>query len=297
MRHAALLAPLAVALMTSACAVGPDYKAPDLRLTETFHAAPVASTATPATDRPTRTAFGDAELDRIVERVRAQNLELAEAKARVDQAHAAARSAAAALLPIVSANGGADTVRQSLQSPIGEVAGGLPGFKRDYNLYDAGVAAGWEIDLFGGLRRQREWWRVAQAPAAGDQVEAGARGDDGRGRRRLYGRARPASPAGCGREQEAVRADLADAAADRSRKGSCRNARWAPGRGGPSRGARRHPASDRRPGGGVQPAGRADGRPAGDLARRTGGAGRDPDAARAPPPPRAPPPGCVGAPM
>jgi NodT family efflux transporter outer membrane factor (OMF) lipoprotein len=62
-------------------------------------------------------------------------------------------------------------VRQSLQTPVGEIAHGLPGFKRDYNLYEAGVAASWEVDLFGGLRRQHEAAR-AEALAAADQAEA-----------------------------------------------------------------------------------------------------------------------------
>jgi len=171
MRTARILAPSVAALLLSACAVGPNYKAPDLHLTQDFHATPAASAAQPLPLTTWWTAFGDPELDRIVERVRGQNLELAQASARLSQSRAAAKAAGAALLPTVAAAGDASSVRQSLQTPIGEIGRGLPGFKRDYNLYEAGVAASWEIDLFGGLRRQHEAAR-AEALGAADQAEA-----------------------------------------------------------------------------------------------------------------------------
>ncbi|MEI9890158.1 MAG: hypothetical protein WDN45_05605 [Caulobacteraceae bacterium] len=126
MRTARLLAPSAAALLLTACAVGPDYRAPDLHLSQSFHAAPAAPGAQPLPLKSWWTAFGDPELNRVVERVRGQNLQLAEAAARVGQSRAAAKAAGAALLPALSADGGATSARQSLQSPIGEVARGLP---------------------------------------------------------------------------------------------------------------------------------------------------------------------------
>jgi NodT family efflux transporter outer membrane factor (OMF) lipoprotein len=170
MRSVQLLASASVALMLSACAVGPTYTAPDLHLTQDFHAAPATPANQPTPLKTWWTSFGDPELDRIVERVRGQNLELAEAGARVDQSRAVAKAAGAALLPTVSAEGDASSVRQSLQTPLGFAAGKLD-LPRDYNLYEAGAAASWEIDLFGGLRRQHEAAK-AEALAAHDQAEA-----------------------------------------------------------------------------------------------------------------------------
>ena len=167
MRTIPILASSASALMLAACAVGPGYRAPDLGLTPSFHAAPAGR---PMPLNTWWTAFNDPELDRIVERVRGQNLELAEASARVGQSRAAAKAAGAALLPSVSAAGDASSVRQSLQTPIG-FAGRKLDLPRDYDLYEAGAAANWEIDLFGGLRRQHEAAR-AEALAAADQAEA-----------------------------------------------------------------------------------------------------------------------------
>lgn len=110
------------------------------------------------------TGFRDPVLTRIVDRALAQNLDLAAALARVEQARAVAREAGAQLLPTGAAVGSAGASRQSLNSPIGAIARHLPGYERNQALYDAGVGAQWEVDLSGGLRRGAE--------AARDEAEA-----------------------------------------------------------------------------------------------------------------------------
>ncbi len=172
MRHARsiLLAGLS-ALSLSACAVGPDYQRAATPLTLGFHAASSAPVAEQAPLDIWWTAFGDAELERVVKRVRSQNLDIAQAAARVSQSRAAAHAAGAALLPSFEGQADAAKTHQTLQSPIGEIGRHLNGFERDYNLYDAGLAASWEIDLFGGLRRERE---AAQADARAAQNQADA---------------------------------------------------------------------------------------------------------------------------
>ena len=153
-----LLISLLAATALAGCAVGPDYRKPDLALTPAFHTP--APTAEPDA-RPARldawwTAFGDPELTRVVERAAAQNLDLEQARARLTQSRAAAKSAGAALLPVVDATGSAAKVDQSLDGPIGTIGRHLPGFERDIDDYTLGLGASWEIDLFGGLRRGRE---------------------------------------------------------------------------------------------------------------------------------------------
>jgi NodT family efflux transporter outer membrane factor (OMF) lipoprotein len=103
-------------------------------------------------------------LNRIIERALDQNLDLAAAIARVNQSRAAAREAGAKLLPTGEATGSVAPLRQSLNSPIGTIGRHLPGYDRNQTLYDAGVGAQWEIDLFGGLHRGAE--------AARDEAEA-----------------------------------------------------------------------------------------------------------------------------
>src|SRR6185436_19536619 len=63
------------------------------------------------------------------------------------------------------ATGQAAKVRLSLESQIGAIGRHLPGFDRDVSLYDIGLGASWEIDVFGGLRRGAEAAR-ADAEAA-----------------------------------------------------------------------------------------------------------------------------------
>jgi NodT family efflux transporter outer membrane factor (OMF) lipoprotein len=166
-----LLAISSLALMSAACAaVGPNYQRPPVSLTAHYLAAP--SPAAPAHDQDLEAwwqAFDDPMLERVVERAMAQNLDLEAARGRVLSSRAAAAGAGAAMLPTLDASGDAGEQSISLLSPIGDLARNLPGFRRQTGLYDLGAAASWEIDLFGGLRRQRE---AAQAQAHAAQADA-----------------------------------------------------------------------------------------------------------------------------
>lgn len=160
--------PLTLLLATSlsACAVGPDYVRPQVALRPAY-AAPV-QIATP--DAAWWHRFDDPLLDRIVTRVLAQNLDIAAAGARIEQARAAAKGAGAALLPGGDVGASAETASQSLHSPFGAAAHQL-GFPRSYDLYQVGAQASWEVDLFGGLSRQQQ---AARAEAAGADADAAA---------------------------------------------------------------------------------------------------------------------------
>jgi NodT family efflux transporter outer membrane factor (OMF) lipoprotein len=153
--------------------VGPEARSPDLALSPAFQtAAPLATAARPAPDlRRWWRAFDDPALTAAVERAAAQNLDLAEAEARLTQSRALAKRAAAALLPSLAANASAAAVSQSLDSPIGEIGRHLPGFERDFDEEALGAAGAWEIDLFGGLRRNRQAAR-AEARSAAFAAEA-----------------------------------------------------------------------------------------------------------------------------
>lgn len=161
-----LPATLLLTVALAACSAGPDYVRPQVALTPAY--------MTPAQFRPADDqwwrGFNDATLNHVVERALTQNLDLAVAAARIDQARATATGANAALLPAVDATASAEADRQSLRSPIGAASRKL-GFARNYELYQAGAQASWEIDLFGGLSRRQQAARAdlgaAQADAAG----------------------------------------------------------------------------------------------------------------------------------
>lgn len=158
---------LATALSASlaACTVGPDYHRTPVALTPAY-AVPVALQETDAT---WWRRFDDPLLDRIVDKVLAQNLDLTASGARIAQARAAARAAGAALLPAIGATGSANSASQSLHSPFGAAAHQL-GFPRGYELYDAGVQASWEIDLFGGFTRQQQAARASLDASTADEA-------------------------------------------------------------------------------------------------------------------------------
>ena len=165
------LALLVAAAPSIAFAVGPDYRRPEVPLTPAYHA-PLAAPGAPVAGLDGWWAgFNDPALSRVVERALAQNLDIEQARQRVLQSRAAAREAGAALAPQVRATGSVAQVKQSLDSPIGKIAGGLPGFERSYDDETLGVAASWELDLFGGLRREREAAR-AEARDAARQADA-----------------------------------------------------------------------------------------------------------------------------
>jgi len=107
-------------------------------------------------------AFGDPELDTLVQRTLAQNLDLEAAAARIREARAQETVAGAAALPQVDAQGSVTHQRISENAiPIPPGAGGqqssafgLPG--SEFTTWRAGFDASWEIDLFGKTRRSVE---------------------------------------------------------------------------------------------------------------------------------------------
>lgn len=167
---ALVAAALATALPASALTVGPKYERPQVALPAAWRNAP-PPTQSAADLEAWWASFGDPELTRIVERARAQNLDLEQARARILQSRARVRVATSRLLPSGELGASAANQEQSLLSPIGEIGQHLPGYQREVNVYDLGASASWEIDLFGGLRRGRE---AAKADAAATILQAEA---------------------------------------------------------------------------------------------------------------------------
>jgi NodT family efflux transporter outer membrane factor (OMF) lipoprotein len=160
-----------LALAPLAAAAAADTASPPLA--GDFVNSPLLATRAPARAAPALErwwdAFGDAELAALVDRALAQNLDLAQAEARLTQARAQAREAGAALLPAGQANAQGEYQHQSLRNPTARLESAFPGYGRDQQLYDLNASASWEVDLFGGLRH------TAQAARAQYQASAAAR--------------------------------------------------------------------------------------------------------------------------
>ena len=174
------LSGLMLSILLGGCSVGPKYKAPTPALTP-FHNSVDSSAAANASPLPLDrwwTGFNDPKLETVVQRALNNNLDLAAALARVDQARAAAAGAGARLLPTADFGATATAERQSLAGNLGTIAGGFPTFRRDIHEYALGPAASWEIDLAGGLRHgaaaARDDLQAAQAIQAGTRVTVAA---------------------------------------------------------------------------------------------------------------------------
>ena len=172
MRARLRLVPLLLSVgLFAGCSVGPEYHRPEIALTPDF----VGETRIAKRQREGSTdlrawwvAFGDPLLTRYVAAALEQNLDIAQAGARVAQARAALQLSTSALLP--SVNGSAQAVKayQSIETPLGQILNSVPDFGRSGNYYEADLGASWELDVFGGLRRGRQAARADyQASAAG----------------------------------------------------------------------------------------------------------------------------------
>jgi NodT family efflux transporter outer membrane factor (OMF) lipoprotein len=152
-----------LAILLGGCAlpmVGPDYQAPGLRLPNKWAAAPSSAEA-PAEDRTQLarwwTQFGDEKLNWLIDQALAGNLDLKLAQARLNQARASRQLADAGLYPTVSASASRNRTKSS------DAIAPQP----TRTLYDAGFDATWEIDVFGGNRRDIE---AAAADLAASQA-------------------------------------------------------------------------------------------------------------------------------
>ncbi|CAB3768939.1 efflux transporter outer membrane subunit [Paraburkholderia humisilvae] len=164
---------LTLAATLAGCAVGPDYVKPAQQFAPFHNRISTAEQTGPVAPPPLDTwwtGFNDPMLITIVQRALAQNLDLAASFARVQQARAAAAAAGAQLLPTVDLDAAASIEHQSTVSPLGSVASTFPGYSRDQREYTVGAAASWEIDLFGGLRRDAAAARNEAQAADADQL-------------------------------------------------------------------------------------------------------------------------------
>lgn len=152
------LRPLALAvsgLLLSACAaVGPDYQEPPHVNTGSGWSLPLADEAETADLSRWWSSLDDPVLDELIARALAQNLDLRQAAARVDEARALRDRVAGERLPDVGVGASVERRGQSRNGPL--PVGSVAGLDATQTIYDAGFDAAWEPDLFGGKRRALE---------------------------------------------------------------------------------------------------------------------------------------------
>lgn len=137
-----------IGLVTAGCAVGPDYHPPQTAMPAKWIGAapPAASQSSAAAVELARwwRSFDDPMLDSLEDRAVQSNLDVRQAQSRLAQSRAARGVAVAGLGPSVGLNAG---FTRSRNAGAGQSA---------HNLFQAGLDAAWEIDVFGGVRRTIE---------------------------------------------------------------------------------------------------------------------------------------------
>lgn len=150
------LALCALPWLLAACATGPDYRAPEIALPDSFRHETGWQTAQPMgppLDANWWTLYDDAQLTGLLDTVARANPTLAQAEARWRQALAQVDAARALALPQLGANASAGRSSANSNTSTGR-------------LYTAGLNLAWTPDLWGRVARERE--------AAGAGVQAAA---------------------------------------------------------------------------------------------------------------------------
>ena len=134
------------------CTVGPDYRPPKVEMPSQWLLPPESAATTQPSLTTTHpadlarwwTQFDDPTLDALVARALEGNLGLRQATSRVRQARASRRIAGAGLWPTVDTSASFSRSR-----------GPGPDARRN-DFFRAGLDAAWELDVFGGVRRDVE---------------------------------------------------------------------------------------------------------------------------------------------
>lgn len=136
-------------LALSSCAVGPNYEEPEAPKATEFvnhrqHDRVQAEMLWWKT-------FQDKELNQLIEKAVLKNKDVAQALARINESRSLANAAIGDLFPGLQLSTSYEKAEATgARFPDGSIP------KYRYEVYNAGLDASWEIDIFGGLRRELE---------------------------------------------------------------------------------------------------------------------------------------------
>jgi len=159
------VAAVAVAASLAGCAVGPDYARPEVAVPDKWRID--YAQAAESVNLKWWNQFGDPVLDGLVDEALRENRDVRVAAARVDQFIGALTTTRSQFYPQLGYSVEASRSRASRAGQPSLPAGADP----YANLYQGALAAQWQVDLFGRVRRQSE---AAQAQVLAS--EQGRRG-------------------------------------------------------------------------------------------------------------------------
>lgn len=149
----ALIACAGVAWLAG-CMVGPDYRRPAVDVPQTWRfedkeARDVANTIW-------WEQFDDPVLNQLIRSALQENKDLQIAAARVENFLGQYQTTRAAIFPQIGASGGAETQRRSQAAWPWSQLQSLPDRSSKFDNFEGALSLGWEIDLWGKLRRATE---------------------------------------------------------------------------------------------------------------------------------------------
>ena len=149
-RIAVLIAPLVI---VASCTLGPDYKRPVVRTPATYRGAEATANTPSLANRPWFELFQDPTLTNLVTTALTENFDLRIASERVLQARAALRITRSDQFPTADASASAVGTRFSQRGANRAIP---PGVDPEVAYAQVGFSLGWELDVWGRLRRLTE---------------------------------------------------------------------------------------------------------------------------------------------
>ena len=156
------LLPAGLALLLAACAVGPDYREPEMATPDQFIVIEGAQAGTADPEQDFWKSFQDETLNALIEQALLANHDIRIAFTHLREARAIHGEARLDFVPTVTAGG------SHVESRASERQQSSAGADRDQDYYEASFDAFWELDLFGRVRRNYEaQTALVQAAEAG----------------------------------------------------------------------------------------------------------------------------------
>ena len=144
---------LSASVMVASCTLGRDYKRPAIETPSTYRSASAETSTASLADLQWFELFRDETLTKLVKTALQQNFELRIAAERVLQARAAYGITRADQFPSVDVSADLVAARSSQRG----ANRGIPaGVDTDVSYTQAGFSLGWELDVWGRLRRLSE---------------------------------------------------------------------------------------------------------------------------------------------
>lgn len=168
LKFALKLAPLALAVALSGCAVGPDYQVPTVTLAESYL---YSADASQIDNDHWWLQFEDQTLNRLVKDLQQQNIPLKIAAERINMARSYQSVVESFKVPAVNLGAGYynyqlsknDSLMGPALNPIGDSVAGLPPQMGSAVMLDnqhdgafVGASVMWEMDLFGRIEHQAQ---------------------------------------------------------------------------------------------------------------------------------------------